>query len=305
VYGRMKKEQDVRYFYKGTKRSFAEGFARHHHMVNNKPVFNPGGTSDKSTPAETTFKQHWPKEVEKAKWWECVCLKCEVVDLALRDLLDLIKAAHKGSDYQKHVHGVAGQCQDTKCYWYKQAAEKKLPTGTSNCAMYCLSKEESKKHCVPFLLCRECKCQNPNSPQQDAKCHFRNGKSCKSDGIGLLRWQPQTVSQSVNQVTNLVPQPNLVASHMENPGNSGKTFVTTPNSQAPHTPTLNQHTYHPLPTLFTRRLSRNPFSASASEKFANLKTLPEKPSPNQKPYHRNGASLPDTTPPRDLSTCPP
>ena len=182
VYGRTKKEQDVRYFYKGTKRSFAEGFARHHAMENNKPIFNPSGTSDSSTPAETTFKKHWPKDVERAKWWECVCLKCEVVDLALQDLLDLIKAAHKGSDYQKHVHGVVGQCQNTECYWYKQAAKKKLPTGTSNCASYCLSQAESKKHCVPFLLCRECKCQNPDSPQQDAECHFRNGKPCKSDG---------------------------------------------------------------------------------------------------------------------------
>ena len=72
VYGRTKKEQDVRYFYKGTKRSFAEGFARHHAMENNKPIFNPSGTSDSSTPAETTFKKHWPKDVERAKWWECV-----------------------------------------------------------------------------------------------------------------------------------------------------------------------------------------------------------------------------------------
>ena len=77
VYGRTKKEQDVRYFYKGTKRSFAEGFARRHHdMKTNTPVFNSSGTAGSSTPSETTFKKHWPKEIEMIKWWECVCLEC-------------------------------------------------------------------------------------------------------------------------------------------------------------------------------------------------------------------------------------
>ena len=77
AYGRTKKEQDVRYVYKGSKRSFAEGFARRHHdMKTNTPVFNSSGTAGSSTPSETTFKKHWPKEIEMIKWWECVCLEC-------------------------------------------------------------------------------------------------------------------------------------------------------------------------------------------------------------------------------------
>ena len=121
VYGRTKQNQDVQYFYSQTKESMAKSFARHHNMVDGQAVFTISGESDPNEPSLTTFSKHWPDHCKKAKWYDCVCLKCHEMNMALEDLLELTKAAHKGQHaYLQLAAGIAGKvCQDTDCFWNK------------------------------------------------------------------------------------------------------------------------------------------------------------------------------------------
>ena len=53
-----------------------------------------------------------------------------------------------------------------------------LPDATGNCASFCLDRAASKSHRLPFLLCKECKCQNPEAEADGGACLSRNGSKC-------------------------------------------------------------------------------------------------------------------------------
>ena len=191
------KEKDgVRFFVNQNMKQMATEFASFHKMVRTAgehcfvAIFCPEGGKDPDIPSYERFRQAWPEDVEQESLHECTCTQCHAVDLALEDLLIVIKAVHKNDGVFSHASGVKGQCSDDSCPW------KTLPklTATGGCALFCLDK--NNQHGIPFLLCGECKCQNSAAePIEGGGCGSRNGLVCNDCGakkFPLCPWLVKT-----------------------------------------------------------------------------------------------------------------
>ena len=99
-------------------------------------------------------------------------------------------AAHKGSNYQKHVHCVAGQWKNTKCYWYKHAAEKKIAFRDEQLRIVLFKQERAEQKTLRSFLALQ-RMQVPKSGLPSAGCRmsFQEWKALQVGRNGLLRWQ--------------------------------------------------------------------------------------------------------------------